>query len=366
MTGLMPPQQAMAARMCASCPKMCRSACPTQAVTGNERHQPWGHARQVVDAMRVDGGFVDAELVDGVYACATCSACTPPCHVDGVETPQLIWAARAAVHRAGATPAAGIEAVRQARAGMVPAAVAGQWTDPSATLDALREMATPGADLLLVPGCGALGRRPSAVLAAGRALRALDVAFDVPAQHTCCGMVARTFGDEETAEAMQRGLLDALQASSARRVAVQSPSCAFMLSGPTAEPLAATLARSLAAHARTATLGAATRVAYHDPCYLARHQSCRDEPRAALAAAGYEVTELRRRGDTTQCSGQGGGLPLTHPDLAAGYLALLVAEVEQSGVDEVVTGCASCASALRGAGVHAAELSEAVAAALQA
>jgi Fe-S oxidoreductase len=363
-TELMPPQQATAARMCASCPKMCRSACPTQAVTGNERHQPWGHARQIVDAMRGDGGFVDAELVDGVYACATCSACTPPCHVDGVETPQLIWAARAAVHEAGGTPAMGVEAVRQARAGMVPATTAGQWTDPSATLDSLREMATPGADLLLVPGCGALGRRPSAVLATGRALRALDVAFDVPTQHACCGMVAQTFGDATAANTMRQQVLDNLQASGARRVAVQSPSCAFMLGGPAVEPLAATLARALAAHTRSTTLGEATRVAYHDPCYLARHQSCRDEPRAALAAAGYEVTELHRRGDTTQCSGQGGGLPLTHPDLAAGYLGLLVAEVERAGVGEVVTGCASCASALRGAGLHAAELSEAVAAAL--
>ena len=372
----MPAEQQSAARMCASCPKMCRSACPTQAVTHNERHQPWGHARQVVAALREDEGFVDPELVDGVYACATCSACTPPCHVDGVETPDLVWAARAAVHRAGATPAAGLESVRQARAGMVPSpdGAAEMWTDPAATLDRLRAMATPGADVLLFPGCGALGRRPEAVLAAGRALRALGVAFDVAVEHRCCGMPALTFGDEaETTQLLSRLLATLGAAHPGQRVVVQSPSCAWMLGvrarqlghdTPDVEPLVATLARALAEHAADPREHEARRVSYHDPCYLARHQDVREQPRAALAAAGYTVTELRGRGDTTQCSGQGGGLPLTHPDLAAGYLRLLASQVGAAGVDEVVTGCASCAAALRGAGVPAVELAEAVAAAL--
>jgi dimethylglycine catabolism B len=377
-TEVMPAGRQMAARMCSSCPKMCRSACPTQAVTRNERHQPWGHARQIVEALEHDEGFVDPELLDGVYACATCSACTPPCHVDGVETPDLVWAARAAVHRAGATPALGLESVRQARAGLVPASAAGDgaapmWTDPAATLDRLRAMATPGAELLLLPGCGALGRRPEAVLAAGRALTALGVAFDVPDQHRCCGMPALTFGDEAAATEMVDALLAALSSAPARRIAVQSPSCAWMLgvraprtghAAPEVEPLAATLARALARHGDGTPGTARRRVAYHDPCYLARHQRVRDEPRAALVAAGYAVAELRGQGDTTQCSGQGGGLPLTHPDIAAGYLRLLVAQVDAAGVDEVVTGCASCATALRGAGVAALELAEAVAAAL--
>jgi Fe-S oxidoreductase len=133
---------------------------------------------------------------------------------------------------------------------------------------------------------------------------------------------------------------------------------------PEVEPLAATLARALAERAPAAP--ASRRAAYHDPCYLARHQRCREEPRAALRAAGYEVAELPGHGDRTQCSGQGGGLPLTHPELAAGYLRLLVEQGEAAGVDEVVTGCASCAAALQGAGVAALELAEALDAALPA
>ena len=347
MTELLAPDQQMAARKCASCPKMCRSACPTLAVTHNERHQPWGHARQIVEAVnRGDAqGFADPELVDSVYACATCSACTPPCHVDGVETPLLAWAARAAVHRAGATPSAGLEAVDMAGQGVVPT-LDGRWTDPSATLDELRATATPGADLLLFPGCGALGRNPQAAVAGARALAAAGVAYDVAAEHRCCGMVARTFGDEAAAAAMRDAVL---RAAEGRTLTVQSPSCAFHLG---AEPLAATLARRGAAGS-----GRRGTVAYHDPCYLGRHRSIREEPRQALRAAGYEVVELPHHGDATRCSGQGGGLPLTHPDIAAGYLRLLA---EDAGAQRVVTGCPSCAAALRGAGVDAMELSEAL------
>jgi dimethylglycine catabolism B len=384
-TDLLAPEQATAARRCSSCPKMCRSACPTLAVTGNERHQPWGHARQIVEAMRRDDGFVDPELVDGVYACATCSACTPPCHVDGVETPLLAWAARAAVHRAGATPEIGLESVRQARAGMVLTDVPGargpnqaqtnapdahstdpHWTDPSATLESLRPMSTPGAELLFFPGCGALGRRAGAVLAAGRVLQALGVAFDVPARHDCCGMIAHTFGDQDAAQEMSAAALQ----RAPQRITVQSPSCSYFLAtrageAISVEPLAATLARALAARGPQAPAKAKQApVAYHDPCYLARHQRRREEPRQALAAAGYSIEELRGHGDTTQCSGQGGGLPLTHPDIAAGYLSMLATQAHATAAGRVVTGCASCATALHSAGVDALELAEAVEAAL--
>ena len=240
------------------------------------------------------------------------------------------------------------------------------WTDPSETMAALRRMATPGAQLLLFPGCGALGRRPVAVLAAGRAFDALGVAFDVLPEHRCCGMPALTFGDTDALAEMHAGARDAVRTTAATTVAVQSPSCSYLLGvrqpldGVQVEPLAATFARALSSRQHTSE----RRVAYHDPCYLARHQRRRDEPRSALTAAGYAVAELHRRGDTTQCSGQGGGLPITHPDIAAGYLRLLTDEVHKAGVDEVVTGCASCAAALSTTGVNAKELAEAIAAAV--
>ncbi|MEA2618704.1 MAG: dimethylglycine catabolism [Chloroflexota bacterium] len=373
----LPEAQVLAAQRCAACPKMCRSACPTLAVTANERHQPWGHARSVLAALRTPGGFADPATVDAAFACATCGACTPPCRVDGVETPELSWAVRAAVFAAGATPPVGRRAVAEAAAGRVPAAETGvpSWTDPVAPLAALRRLATPGAGLLLLPGCGALGRRPAAAVAAGRALRALGVAFTVLEEHRCCGAPALGFGDTGSLTAMLERLGAAVAASGARRVAVQSPSCAHLLAvrAPrlgrgldhvAVEPLAAVLGAALAGR----SAAAAGRVAYHDPCHLARHLDCTAPPRAALRGLGLEVAELRGRGATTACSGGGGGLPLTHPAIADGYRDRLAAEVVTAagaGATAVVTGCATCAARLEGvAALPVLELAEAVAALL--
>ena len=371
----LPEAQVVAATRCASCPKMCRSACPTLAVTANERHQPWGHARSVVAALGRPGGFAEPATVAAAYACATCGACTIPCQVRGVETPELSWAVRAAVFDAGATPAVGLRAVAEAAGGRVPSGDSPPaWTDPAATLAQLRGLATPGAELLLLPGCGALGRRPGAALAAGRALRALGIAFTVLDEHRCCGAMARSFGDTAGLEAMLDHLGTAVAAIGARRVAVQSPSCAHLLathgSGPpgvAVAPLAAVLAEALAG---AGTPAGARRVAYHDPCFLARHLDCTAPPRAALAATGHEVVELRGRGPTTACSGGGGGLALTHPEIADGYrdrLATQAAGAAAAGAGALVTGCATCAARLAGAApLPVLELAEACAAALEA
>ncbi|HEV7466530.1 MAG TPA: (Fe-S)-binding protein [Candidatus Dormibacteraeota bacterium] len=374
----LPEAQVLAAQRCAACPKMCRSACPTLAVTANERHQPWGHARSVLAALRTPGGFADPSTVDAAFACATCGACTPPCRVEGVETPELSWAVRAAVFAAGATPPVGLRAMAEAAAGRVLTAETGvpSWTDPVAPLAELRRLATPGAELLLLPGCGALGRRPAAAVAAGRALRTLGVAFTVLEEHRCCGAPALSFGDTGSLTAMLERLGAAVAGSGARRVAVQSPSCAHLLavraSGlgrglreVTVEPLAAVLARALAGRAPVAGAG---RVVYHDPCRLARHLDCTAPPRDALRGLGLDVAELRGRGATTACSGGGGGLPLTHPAIADGYrdrLAEDVATAAAAGATAVVTGCASCAARLEGsAALPVLELAEAVAALL--
>lgn len=369
----LPEAQVVAAGRCSSCPKMCRSACPTLAVTANERHQPWGHARSVVAALGAADGFAGSAVVAAAFACATCGACTPPCRVRGVVTPELSWAVRAAVFAAGATPGIGLRAVAEAAAGRVPTGDAPpSWTDPAETLDALRRLATPGADLLLLPGCGALGRRPAAALAAGRALHALGIPFTVLNSHHCCGAPALRFGDTASLGAMLGELAAAAAATGARRVAVQSPSCAHLLAtrapGLTVEPLAETLARALATRVARPATGTPARVAYHDPCHLARHLDCTAPPRAALRALGFEVEELRGHGDTTACSGGGGGLPLTHPAIAAGYrdrLASEVAAAAGAGAGALISGCATCAARLEGAvDVPVLELAEALAAAL--
>ncbi len=52
---------------------------------------------------------------------------------------------------------------------------------------------------------------------------------------------------------------------------------------------------------------AGTRVTYHDPCYLARHNDITDAPRKLIEATGAELVEMPRNGTNTFCCGAGGG-----------------------------------------------------------
>ncbi|HET9052468.1 MAG TPA: (Fe-S)-binding protein, partial [Candidatus Dormibacteraeota bacterium] len=345
--------------------------CPTHEVTRNERHQPWGHAREDVAAARSAAGFGGGAAAESAYACATCAACTVPCEVDGVETPDLVWAVRATVWRAGSAPTAAAEAVARAAAGLVLATEDPPgWIDPAPTMAALAGLATAGARLLLVPGCGALGRRPAAAVAAGRALAALGAPFRVEHEHRCCGAIARAAGDGEGARRAAGAVVDAARAAGVETIAVQSPSCAAHLSreagGVRVAPFA-TVVRDLVegAGGTGAAAGgdAARRTAYHDPCMLARHLGVTAAPREALRALGAgDIAELEHRGPATRCSGRGGLLAATNPRIARGYLDLLVADVRASGATRLVTGCATCAGVLEPEldGVEVQELAEAV------
>jgi succinate dehydrogenase/fumarate reductase iron-sulfur protein len=50
-----------------------------------------------------------------------------------------------------------------------------------------------------------------------------------------------------------------------------------------------------------------TRVTYHDPCYLARHNDITEAPRKLIEATGAELVEMPRHGANTFCCGAGGG-----------------------------------------------------------
>ena len=87
------------------------------------------------------------------------------------------------------------------------------------------------------------------------------------------------------------------------------------------------------------------RVAYHDPCYLGRHNGVFDAPRDVLTKlSGLELVELPDTRQNSLCCGGGGGRIWMHTDKQERFGDLRVAQAKEVGADVLVTSCPYCIS----------------------
>lgn len=231
--------------------------------------------------------------------------------------------------------------------------------------------------MALFAGCTTLARSPGELRAAVRALRRLgeDPALALP-DPPCCGYPLDAAGLDEAFAAHARRVAGAL--AGFEEVSCLGPACAWTLRvryrevgaplrarvTPLVDRLAAHTARigALAAERRAAAPSEPPRLAYHDPCFLARRLRRTREPRAVIAAAlGAPPLELAYARESTVCSGGGGNYPLTHPAEARGCAARVASFAREAGAAGVITACATDRHQLTEAGVAAVGLAELVA-----
>jgi Fe-S oxidoreductase len=83
-------------------------------------------------------------------------------------------------------------------------------------------------------------------------------------------------------------------------------------------------------------------VAYHDPCYAARHNDILEAPRRILEQAGAPTKELHRHGRHTFCCGAGGGRMWMEERVGKKVNLDRVDEALAVGTDVVGVGCPFC------------------------
>jgi Fe-S oxidoreductase len=83
--------------------------------------------------------------------------------------------------------------------------------------------------------------------------------------------------------------------------------------------------------------------AYHDPCYLGRHNQVYNEPRAVLdAIPGLKRVEMKRSRDRSFCCGGGGLMLFYEPQEEQRMGVLRVRMAAEAGANVVVTACPFC------------------------
>ena len=198
--------------------------------------------------------------------------------------------------------------------------------------------------------------RPSVGFAAAKLIEASGCDVEVPIGQTCCGQPAYNSGDRETAKALARQTLAAVDRYD--YVVVPSGSCGGMMKshypalladdrewGARAKDVAARTYELMAflvdVRGMTAT-GAAFegRVTYHDSCSGLRELGVKDQPRTLLkSVAGLELVEME---DAEICCGFGGTFSVKYPDISNAMVEKKCACIQAAHADLVLAGDLGC------------------------
>ena len=93
----------------------------------------------------------------------------------------------------------------------------------------------------------------------------------------------------------------------------------------------------------------AGKVTYHDPCDLSRGAKVIDEPRAIIKTLGLDLVEMKFKNNTSRCCGGGGGVLVSDKPLSDKMAEARIEEAMKTGVDTLVTACATCEQVLMNA-----------------
>jgi Fe-S oxidoreductase len=335
---------------CVYCPKLCRGACPVSTAEPRETLTPWG---KMTTAWMVAQGDLPLEQTSTTpaWACTGCLACSQAC-AHGNPVAESLLDARAAAVDSGVSPPGAVKVL------------AGFERHLARTRRAARRLAsaapTPSSarDAVLV-GCGYLRG------AHDEASAALEVAArlsggTVALVESCCGLPLRLAGDRRAFERHAVTMAESL--SRFERVFVVDPGCALTLKrlypgdvgidlSPRLALLIEAAAQEIAARAPSARRregSPAEAVRWHDPCSLGRGLGVYDAPRSILSRVlGRPPDEFDQARAQAACSGAGGLLPATLPDVSERIAASRLAAHQRGGGGRIVTGCAASLLALR-------------------
>jgi Fe-S oxidoreductase len=326
---------------CAYCPKLCRATCVVSEQAPREALTPWGKMSNAYDAAR--SGELGPERAELAWGCSNCFRCREACDHRNPVT-QTLNDARADFVAQGQAPPAVLQLLERR------AAIDAEHADAVRRLESGPHVDAASATALLL-GCRYAKALPDEARAAIRL--AAGLVGPVRLLRSCCGAWQRAAGAAAAADAARAELLNELGA--AKRLLVFDPRCALELEE--AAPL--TLVELAARHPeRFSRLDEADEpLRYHDSCALGRGLGLYEEPRQLLArVSGRAPAELEETRALSRCSGAGGVLPVSMPEIARGAAQRLLDEHARLGGGTLITSCASSLSLLRRRGGDARDL----------
>jgi Fe-S oxidoreductase len=141
----------------------------------------------------------------------------------------------------------------------------------------------------------------------------------------------------------------AIQAAGVQRIVTADPHTYNALKHdykdiPPVEHISQVIARAVrAGRMRFTAVNNSDVYAFHDPCYLGRHNHVYDEPRTVLdAIPGLKRVEMRRSRDRSFCCGGGGLMLFYEPKEDERIGVKRVRMAADAGANVIVTACPYC------------------------
>lgn len=303
-------------------------------------------------------GIPEIELEE-VWRCTTCGKCPQECPRDVKQIDDVV-----AMRRIAAEYGVSSTLLKPVRSASASLAAEGNpfvqerskrtdWTDGYNVKAFSEEM-----EILYFPCCYVSydQRLMEIARATVTILQKAEVDFGIlGTEENCCGESIRKTGNEDVYKDLARENIKTFIHHGVKKILVSSPHCyhTFLNEYPEFKAnfeivhITQYLSELINKGRIQINKEYPSRVTYHDPCYLGRHNGIYDEPREILKSIpGLEFAELPESHKDSLCCGMGGGRIWIDTKMPERFSNLRMEQAIELGAEVLVTACPYCVDAL--------------------